>query len=368
MNKYPKQQLMRAIHAGMSVAAKGWRPYSMLMLVGDNTGWSLDWDVRELGKIARRLGIHLVNSRWRYADTPQAVFFANQFFLLHTDWLKTQHHIGFSYFHGLPGSGDRAFEEVYESLRVHHERIDRVQASHKQMLNVILQTGIDPHKVYLIPIGINLDLFPLRTSGDKERARGELGIPKSAFVIGSFQKDGVGWGEGNEPKFVKGPDVFLSVMRELRSRIPELFVLLSAPGRGYVKQGLTKIGIPFKHVYLKEYPNIHQLYQALDLYLVTSRQEGGPKAILESMASGVPIVSTRVGQAADIILHEQNGWIVEVEDPDALTHCVQFVYGLSDKDLASILVRGRATAISMSYSSQLLLWAEFMKGFVECTP
>jgi len=111
---------------------------------------------------------------------------------------------------------------------------------------------------------------------------------------------------------------------------------------------------------------MHTLYQALDLYIVTSRQEGGPKAILESMASGIPIVSTRVGQAADIIHHQQNGWMVDVGDVEAISHWVQFAYNLSDRSLAPMLAIGRTTAQSMSYSSQIPLWVEFMKGFVEC--
>jgi len=282
--------------------------------------------------------------------------------------LQTRHHIGFSYFHGLPGKGDSSFDQVYESLRVHHTRISRIQATNKQMRDVILQTGIDAEKVRLIPIGINLDLFPFRNPDDKRRARDILGIPQSAYVIGSFQKDGVGWGEGSEPKLIKGPDVFLATMRTLRSRIPDIFVLLSAPARGYVKHGLTELGIPYKHVYLRNYPSIRQLYETLDLYLVASRQEGGPKAILESMASGVPIISTRVGQAADIILPEKNGWLVDVEDVEGLSHAVQHVYALDDTALFRVLASGRATATSMSYSSQLPLWTEFMKGFVECSP
>jgi len=46
------------------------------------------------------------------------------------------------------------------------------------------------------------------------------------------------------------------------------------------------------------------MLQALDLYIVASREEGEPKAILESMASGVPLVTTEVGQAMDFVEHE----------------------------------------------------------------
>ncbi len=51
--------------------------------------------------------------------------------------------------------------------------------------------------------------------------------------------------------------------------------------------------------------------------MIASRQEGGPKAALEAMATGVPLVTTRVGQAADLVEDGANGWMVEVEDVEA---------------------------------------------------
>ncbi len=96
----------------------------------------------------------------------------------------------------------------------------------------ILGTDIDPAKVFLIPIGVNLDFFPFGNPETKIAARQKLNIPQSAFVVGSFQKDGVGWGDGMEPKLVKGPDVFLASINVLKAKIPELYVLLSGPLTG----------------------------------------------------------------------------------------------------------------------------------------
>jgi glycosyltransferase involved in cell wall biosynthesis len=42
----------------------------------------------------------------------------------------------------------------------------------------------------------------------------------------------------------------------------------------------------------------------MDIYIVTGWHEGGPKAVLESMAAGVPLVTTRVGQAMDLVQNE----------------------------------------------------------------
>jgi len=346
------------------LASAGWKPYSRLILDGDNAGWVLDWEMAEISKITRLLGIRLVNSRWRHASVPLSIFYANQFFLLNDDWINMRHRIGFAYFHGLPGTGE-VFDQVYEVLKKHHSHITRIQVSHTQMKDVILQTGIESSKVFQIPIGINLDFFPEPDLDSKKRTRGKFGIPNSAFLIGSFQKDGVGWGEGLEPKLIKGPDVFLAVIQELKAQIPELFVLLSGPARGYVKAGLESMHVPYRHSYLEDYSTIGKMYQALDLYLVTSRQEGGPKAVLESFASGVPLISTRVGQAMDLIKHEQNGWITEIEDIEALVHWTLHVYNREKESLTPILARARATAKANSYSAQIPLWSEFMKGFVE---
>ena len=176
----------------------------------------------------------------------------------------------------------------------------------------------------------------------------------------------MGWGEGLEPKLIKGPDVFLSTMELLKKDVGnDLFVLLSGPSRGYMKRGLENLGVPYKHLYVKSYPDVAKLFQASDVYLVASRQEGGPKAILESMASGVPIVTTRVGQAMDLVKHGENGWMADVEDSESLARCILQVRGMEQETLMPILKRGRLTAEANSYDSQFPLWTEFMKGFVE---
>ena len=59
-------------------------------------------------------------------------------------------------------------------------------------------------------------------------------------------------------------------------------------------------------------------YFICDFYLVTSRLEGGPKSILESMACGIPLISTKVGMAPDIINHGVNGFLVDIDDVETL--------------------------------------------------
>jgi len=352
------------LRLGLSPLRLFWPPYSRLMLVNEATNWALSWELCELAAIASRIGVRVTKS-WLYkCTTTQSVFFASHMDLLQRRLDRGAHRYGTAYLHGKPGTGIPAFDACFEALRRYHHDIHRIQVSHTEMHDLVLESGIDPSKVFRIPIGINLSYFPVTTPELRRQSRNQLGIPKSAVVLGYFQKDGVGWREGMEPKLVKGPDVFLRAVNILRDSVPDLFVLLSGPARGFVKSGLERVGVPYKHVYVHFYPNMGRLFHAIDLYLVASRQEGGPKAILESMASGIPLITTRVGQAMDLVAHGVNGWMVDVGDAEGLAYWAEYAIS-HNAETKAVTDMGRATAKVNSYEKQAPLWKEFMTGFVD---
>jgi len=122
--------------------------------------------------------------------------------------------------------------------------------------------------------------------------------------------------------------------------------VLTGPARGMSKPDWSDWASLIKHLFLKDYPEVGRLFPVLDLYLVTARQEGGPKAVLELNPPIPPVrpspphpltptrdrhlvyhsLQTRVGQAMDIVKHGQNGWMVAVEDVDGLAKWSNFVY------------------------------------------
>jgi len=232
------------------------------------------------------------------------------------------------------------------------------------MEELVRGTGMAPEKVHRIPIGIDVDTFPLRAPDAARAARPRFGLPASAFVVGSFQKDGVGWGEGLEPKLIKGPDVLLSVAERLRELVPELCFLLTGPSRGYVRAGLERLGIPYRHALLDDVDAVATAYAAIDACVVVSRDEGGPRAVLESMATGVPLVTTRVGQAADLVEHGVNGWMVDVEDVEGLAGSLAHAAGAPTDELERIRLAGRATAEENSYPALRPRWRALLDGFV----
>jgi len=339
-----------------------WPDRSRLFAVGERSGWSVDEDADHLATAARRLGFEVAPAGWARFALRQSVFLTSHFEALSPRWLDSSHRLATAYLHGRPGTaGFPEFDHALETLGRRHDRITRIQVTHAEMQELVLSAGVAPERVFRIPIGIDLEHFPLTTPELRAEARADVGLPETAFVVGSFQKDGVGWGDGLEPKLVKGPDVLVAALGWLRAYAPELHVLLTGPARGYVRQELERIGVPYRHVLARSRAELSRAYHALDVYVVSSRQEGGPKAVLEAMAAGVPLVSTRVGQAQDFVEHGRNGWLVEVEDAEGLAGWVTRV---RDGAGAGVLDAGRETAERYALERLDHLWAALLEGFV----
>lgn len=195
--------------------------------------------------------------------------------------------------------------------------VDVVHTACQSTKEKLVACGFDQSKVVLIPESIDLHKFISYPFTKRAKIKKKLGLPEDKVLIGSFQKDGVGWGEGLEPKLEKGPDIFCDVIEKLAQEF-NVHVVLTGPARGYVKKRLERAGVGYTHKYLQYRDEVVDYYNILDLYLITSRVEGGPKAILESWACGIPLVSTKVGMAPDAIKSGENGFLVEIDDVNNL--------------------------------------------------
>ena len=351
--------------SAVRLRTRGWPARSRLFVVGDALGWALDDEAAYVSAVARRAGYRLGRPTWARFSRDQAVFHTSHFAGLDPSWTGSSHRLGIAYFHGRPGTpGFPEFDRAYETLARQPDRFARVQVTHCEMEEIVVSAGVEPAHVHRIPIGIELDRFPLGGAAQRRSARAALGLPLEAFVVGSFQKDGVGFGDGLEPKAIKGPDVLVEALDRARREIPELVVLLTGPARGYVRRELDRRGVPYVHRMLPDRDGLTAAYHALDAYLVASRQEGGPKSVLESMATGAPLVSTRAGQAPDLVADGENGLLADVDDPDELAAALGRV--CADPLLvARLRDAGRRTAEATSHEALAPRWEALLDGFAE---
>jgi glycosyltransferase involved in cell wall biosynthesis len=82
------------------------------------------------------------------------------------------------------------------------------------------------------------------------------------------------------------------------------------------------------------------------------------------MATGVPLVTTRVGQATDLVEHSKNGYIVDVEDANGIADWAGYVAEAPDETLARLTAAGRAVAEESSYDALAPHWRRLLTGFV----
>ena len=101
--------------------------------------------------------------------------------------------------------------------------------------------------------------------------------------------------------------------------------------------------------------DIGGLYAQADLVLNTSTVDNMPNSILESLASGVPVVSTAAGGIPDLVQHEHTAMLAPVGDVDALTQAVLRVLG--DRALAwHLRESGLALASQFEWSNVRGRW------------
>jgi hypothetical protein len=169
------------------------------------------------------------------------------------------------------------------------------------------------------PFFVDEKLFYHRKLTRKELCA-QLGIDfnlvKDKFLVGSFQRDSLG-SDLSRPKWQKDPDLLVDILKQWNIPRDKWMVILVGPRRHYIINAFKNNSIPYYFHGREPQPgqddissaivsenHISLLYNLIDCYLVTSRSEGGPKAVPEAALSQTSILSTPVGMAEDFLRPE----------------------------------------------------------------
>ncbi len=157
---------------------------------------------------------------------------------------------------------------------------------------------------------------------EKKQLRDKYNFNEEDYLIGSFQRDTEGH-DLKSPKLIKGPDVFLDIVKRLFVENKNLKVVLTGTRRNYLIDNFEKLNIPYVYYEMTDLTKLNELYNILDLYLVTSRLEGGPQAILECAISRTPVLSTDVGIASEIL---NNKSIFNIDEFELAKVDIEYAY------------------------------------------
>lgn len=207
--------------------------------------------------------------------------------------------------------------------------------------------GVPPEHIYLFNIGVDTAVFyPFH---NKVAARKRLGIRSNTCLIGYSAK----FSSNNGGR--KGVEIFLDALKITADAGHNFGVLITGPGWDAAVEQIENYGIEvYYHPFLPD-KLMPILYNALDLYVVTSRIEGGPAPLIESMACGIPVVTTPVGIVREYIQDGVNGLVVPKDDAPA---CAQAILRL----LSSSELRSQLANAALQTVERHLTWDKTLAG------
>ncbi|RLG46912.1 MAG: hypothetical protein DRN90_05780 [Thermoproteota archaeon] len=119
----------------------------------------------------------------------------------------------------------------------------------------------------------------------------------------------------------KDPFTLLMALKAL----PEGLLLIVGDGelRSQVERFLQGQDLQDRVRLLGQRSDIPQILAGSDIFILSSKWEGFPYAIIEAMMAGLPVVATRVGGVEEMVENRKTGYLVPANDPLALTKAIQ---------------------------------------------
>lgn len=194
----------------------------------------------------------------------------------------------------------------------------------------------------VIPHGVDSQFFRKRSIKPEQ-----FGVPPGRFVLGFIGAKGSDSDRGR-----KGTDVLLETVRRAAQRLPNLHVVLGGPGWETEVAELQRLGVSVSATGYIRKSELPTLYSALDVYLLTSRIEGGPCTVFEAMACETAVVATRVGAVPDLIVDGVNGYSADIDDIEALVDAIVSI-GSSKQKRSEIGIKARETVVKLPWGVTL---------------
>ncbi len=143
----------------------------------------------------------------------------------------------------------------------------------------------------------------------------------------------------------KGQSVFLRAVAQISTASPAQFLLVGDGGdEGMLRALARELGVADRVLFTGSQAELGDVLRALDILVIPSRQfESVPKILVEGMATGRPLIASRVGDIPEIVENEVTGLLVPPEDPPSL--CEAILRLLETPGLAEKLGTAARTAL-----------------------
>jgi glycosyltransferase involved in cell wall biosynthesis len=217
----------------------------------------------------------------------------------------------------------------------------------RTLANRLIEAGVAAGKVHVVPNGVDSSVFHHR---DKERAANELPSevtdPKWLCPVLDGSAQLVLFVANLVP--VKAPDVMIESFVELQDALGSmrdhkpvhLLFIGDGPMRSKIQAEVRNGGLEENVHFIGKRPHkeVALWMNVADCLCLCSSNEGMPNAVLEALASGLPVAATDVGACREMLEQEQYGRVSPVNDPGAMASLLGEILNM-DTDRATMAAR-----------------------------
>ena len=197
-------------------------------------------------------------------------------------------------------------------------RVDAVVALTRETRAEARDFGIPDARIHVIGNGVDTQAFMPRSGEERRQIRGSLGIDAASIVLCVARNSGE-----------KNLDGLIDAWKMAHERLPADWKLVLIGDRiigSPMERRIEAEGLASSVMCLAAQP-VAGWMAAADVYALTSHFEGLSNTTLEAMASGVPVVSTRVSGAAETLEETGAGLVCDVGRMDLIAECLSRLVG-----------------------------------------
>jgi glycosyltransferase involved in cell wall biosynthesis len=199
-------------------------------------------------------------------------------------------------------------------------RCDGYVATTAEIATVLERDGVLTSRVHRVPNFVDVESFRPLPESERSRVRRELGLEGRTVVVASGRL---------APR--KGGDALVRAFARARERArearPLLVFLGDGPERGRLQALVRELGLDEAVRFEGFVSDVARRLQAVDVFVLASRIEGFPNALLEALATGLACVATTIGGALEAIEPGRTGLLVPLDDEVALADALARLLG-----------------------------------------
>ena len=203
------------------------------------------------------------------------------------------------------GSDINQFAEIpaiRKKLRITMQQADHNIAVCTALKEAMVEIGAEASKVTVVPNGVDGDKFyPI----DKKSAKQKIGMSGSKIILSVGQLI---------PR--KGMDILINSFNNLIQQTDEdvkLVIAGDGASRNELEQLVTRLNLKDRVFLVGSHPHdeLNVYYNAADLFCLASSREGWPNVVMESLATGTPVVATNIWGTPEILVSDDLGFLTE---------------------------------------------------------